>query len=1518
VTDARGWIHVIYWDGNYLHYKRWRPSNGWSNDTELETNNWGEYDAAIALDSSDTSFHIAWMCYYNSTYNIVYWKCKATGATGNGGWDPNFTLISTDNNGSCYSYYPTIACSPGGQVHVCWFDYAYGSSFYAISYAEYSSGAWQKIVHLDSTSTTYYKYYPCIAAGRNHSVAIAWYGYDPVGGTTYYHIYCVRRASGTWQSVEQVDVGSGAFNYYEYNASCAISPKDNSVHVVWTGYATGYIYDAIQANWYSYDSSKWGNTTLITPEGYPTGEYQYNPYCCATPDGRVDAIWYGYNSNYDDQIKYAERSAGGVWGPQGPVSTVATTYELYPSIETDSAGGLNAVWMDERNGYYDIYYRHCEPPFKADLTCLGILKPGGLIPAGQPVKPTLTIMNVGLQKQSNFTYAFWVDSSGTRIYTGSGTYSGTLMSESTAHCSMTTSWTPSSAQFVTYNLTGFCNLSGDQYRGNDTQYIANATTCSFVNDFETDNGDLINNPGTGWAWGVPGTGHPAAHSGTMCWGDKLTGNIGQPIYDTLIANNMIATVSNPKVAWYSYYYFYPYYNYGGYRLRYSTDGRKTWTMCHAWPGHGRGYDMLLYGPPDSAYAEQGSSFNGGLTWERMFHIVPVTAGTPFALGWECADEYYGYYPGVQIDDEAGFGFRYPVNVGVSAIYKPNGTTDSNTTFTPMVQVTNYGRTTTTFYTRLMIGNAAKPESLYVDSALATNIVGKETLDLTFKPVALLNRGTWNVKCSTMLATDDVHADDAMMETLDVRVKDVGVRMIKSPPDTVILDSVFYPGAVYHNYGTDAESFNCHFQIDAPAYDKSKPVTLLPGAETSMVFLKDSLLEGSHMMKAFIQLPLDANWHNDTLAAPLFCSRHDVGAKMIIFPNGIVPQAPPMPCSVLVSNFGLFKENFYVKFMILDNNKTQVYADSLMMHMTPSETMTVAMPHLWSPAAKGFYRAKAQTMLPIDQAHVNDSISLAFQVNSVFNHDPAVIKINAPVSIIDTIKTLTPSATVANYASQPDNFEAYFWITGPTHYDAPIYSDSYAVSNLGAGKNQVLTFKPWAGKRDSGIYTATCSVYVARDTYTANDKLSAISHVKYNIQTGWITKLPYMLPGFKGKPVNDGGALAYNTEGATGYVYGFKGNNLTEFYKFNPGTNLWTTAESIPWVGSSGKKKGVKTGGAIASLNGRMYAVKGNTCNDFFVYNPTPGSGASHWLSMPSVGGVAIKNGCGVATIPPSGVAPDTLGYVYLLKGSTSFEFWRYDLVKAIWQQMANAPSGPNGRSWKTGSCLASDGVNIYALKAGYNEFYRFVVSGDSWIPLNPLPSIGQAGHKKVVGDGGALACLNGNVYALKGNNTSEFWEYANGSWVQWPDMPAGTGKYVKGGGALTASPEQVYALKGNNTLEFYGYIPTMSVLASTPLANKPSDNVQDSKVTAESYHLSIAPNPFNGTTHVSYSLPRAGNVSVKLYDVTGTLVTVVAAGYSEAGVNHTVVVDASKLARGIYVLKLASDSYNTTAKLILQ
>jgi hypothetical protein len=45
----------------------------------------------------------------------------------------------------------------------------------------------------------------------------------------------------------------------------------------------------------------------------------------------------------------------------------------------------------------------------------------------------------------------------------------------------------------------------------------------------------------------------------------------------------------------------------------------------------------------------------------------------------------------------------------------------------------------------------------------------------------------------------------------------------------------------------------------------------------------------------------------------------------------------------------------------------------------------------------------------------------------------------------------------------------------------------------------------------------------------------------------------------------------------------------------------------------------------------------------------------------------------------------------------------------------------------------------------------------------------------------------------------------------------------------------------------------------------------------------VLPNPFTSRTTISYSLPKAGNVALKLYDVTSELVSTLVKGYRSAG-----------------------------------
>ena len=88
-------------------------------------------------------------------------------------------------------------------------------------------------------------------------------------------------------------------------------------------------------------------------------------------------------------------------------------------------------------------------------------------------------------------------------------------------------------------------------------------------------------------------------------------------------------------------------------------------------------------------------------------------------------------------------------------------------------------------------------------------------------------------------------------------------------------------------------------------------------------------------------------------------------------------------------------------------------------------------------------------------------------------------------------------------------------------------------------------------------------------------------------------------------------------------------------------------------------------------------------------------------------------------------------------------------------------------------------------------------------------------------------------------------------------------------------------------------------------------------VTPVGCRLSVLPNPAHGSTRVSYSLPRAGNARVSLYNAIGALVATPASGRICAG-DHTATIDAGRLALGVYVLKLDAGGFSATSKLIVE
>ncbi|KAF0152349.1 MAG: hypothetical protein FD143_1142 [Ignavibacteria bacterium] len=76
------------------------------------------------------------------------------------------------------------------------------------------------------------------------------------------------------------------------------------------------------------------------------------------------------------------------------------------------------------------------------------------------------------------------------------------------------------------------------------------------------------------------------------------------------------------------------------------------------------------------------------------------------------------------------------------------------------------------------------------------------------------------------------------------------------------------------------------------------------------------------------------------------------------------------------------------------------------------------------------------------------------------------------------------------------------------------------------------------------------------------------------------------------------------------------------------------------------------------------------------------------------------------------------------------------------------------------------------------------------------------------------------------------------------------------------------------------------------------------------------PNPFNPSTQISYSVPKYGHVSLKVYNMLGQLVATLFDGMQQVG-NYKADFNGYNLASGVYVYKLQAENVSISKKLVL-
>jgi hypothetical protein len=124
-----------------------------------------------------------------------------------------------------------------------------------------------------------------------------------------------------------------------------------------------------------------------------------------------------------------------------------------------------------------------------------------------------------------------------------------------------------------------------------------------------------------------------------------------------------------------------------------------------------------------------------------------------------------------------------------------------------------------------------------------------------------------------------------------------------------------------------------------------------------------------------------------------------------------------------------------------------------------------------------------------------------------------------------------------------------------------------------------------------------------------------------------------------------------------------------------------------------------------------------------------------------------------------------------------------------------------------------------------------------------------------------------------------------------------------------------FAADGNTayTTHFNGFLPN----ALYQWTKNPDGVWENTAVLANGYALKANyPNPFNPTTNLDYVLDAAGLVDIRVYDITGAEVAVLANSYQGAG-SHTLSFDASNLASGVYVAKMNVNGVQLSRNMML-
>jgi len=521
-----------------------------------------------------------------------------------------------------------------------------------------------------------------------------------------------------------------------------------------------------------------------------------------------------------------------------------------------------------------------------------------------------------------------------------------------------------------------------------------------------------------------------------------------------------------------------------------------------------------------------------------------------------------------------------VDVDARAVLAPVGVVDTMTLITPSGRFGNNGVAEASFWAFFSIRNSSGAE-IYSDSNQAILSPGDET-PLDFTPIQFNTLGNYTSVCSTAMPGDQNSTNDvkyANFRVVDKVTGDIGVTMIVSPGTHVFPDSSFIPSAKWKNYGLEDATINVYFFIHnkygVRMYtDQQFDVALVAGEEKQFDFTSFNVGNDTGLWYARCStMAGDTNFSNDTLDKTFRVS--DVSIPPGWFE---VAALPLTPSGKMVKDGGwLAYDNSGAIFGAKGNKTSDFYA------FDPNADGWTTLTAIPSPAGKGAAGC----------AGGNGSIYSVTGANTLNFYEYSVAgktwikRTDVPAGAGKKIK----GGAALAWGTKASVGSAYLLKGYKNEFYKynPLDSTWTTLTPAPVGAKEKWDKGSWLVSDGGHMLYAHKAKY--HELYTYDCEMDSWSGPK--------TGMP--IPGSAGsKKSKDGGSAAW----LDGKIYAFKGGNTSEFWRYTPEGDSWKALEDIPLVGTTGKKKKVKAGGALAGIPGMaVFGFKGNKCAEFWRYAP---------------------------------------------------------------------------------------------------------------------------------------------------------------------------------------------------------------------------------------------------------------------------------------------------------------------------